>query len=66
MFSAATNDEERQHLQEVGLYHVGESINVMRHGSLVMQHPGEIQTPIQGTPVLFGTIFGAIGNSPHY
>ena len=30
--SAATSDEERQHLQEVGLYHLGEFINVFRHG----------------------------------
>uniref|UniRef100_T1J441 DNA damage-binding protein 1 n=1 Tax=Strigamia maritima TaxID=126957 RepID=T1J441_STRMM len=58
--SAATSDEERQHLQEVGHFHLGEFINVFRHGSLVMQHPGESSTPTQGS-VLFGTIHGAIG-----
>ena len=31
-FSAATTDEERQRLQEVGLYHLGEFVNVFRHG----------------------------------
>jgi DNA damage-binding protein 1 len=58
--SAAATDEERQHLQEVGQFHLGEFINVFRHGSLVMQHPGESSTPTQGS-VLFGTIHGAIG-----
>ncbi|XP_014678579.1 PREDICTED: DNA damage-binding protein 1-like [Priapulus caudatus] len=58
--SAATTDEERQHLQEVGLYHLGEMVNCFRHGSLVMQHPGENSTPTQGC-VLFGTVNGAIG-----
>ncbi|ELU03057.1 hypothetical protein CAPTEDRAFT_148808 [Capitella teleta] len=58
--SAATTDEERQHLQEVGLYHLGEFVNVFRHGSLVMQHPGECTSPTQGS-VLFGTVNGALG-----
>lgn len=58
--SAATTEEERQHLQEVGVYHLGEFVNVFRHGSLVMQHPGETTTPTQGS-VLFGTVNGAIG-----
>lgn len=58
--SAATTDEERQHLQEVGLYHLGEFVNVFRHGSLVMQHAGENSTPTQGS-VLFGTVSGAVG-----
>lgn len=58
--SAATTDEERQHLQEVGLFGLGEFVNVFRHGSLVMQHPSETMTPTQGS-VLFGTVNGAIG-----
>ncbi|KAL3841910.1 hypothetical protein ACJMK2_019999 [Sinanodonta woodiana] len=58
--SAATTEEERQNLEEVGLYHVGEFINIFRHGSLVMQHAGESSTPIQGS-VLFGTVNGSIG-----
>ncbi|KAI0234301.1 DNA damage-binding protein 1 [Lamellibrachia satsuma] len=58
--SAATTDEERQHLQEVGLYHLGEFVNVFRHGSLVMQHSSETTTPTQGS-VLFGTVNGAVG-----
>ncbi|KAL5007237.1 hypothetical protein ScPMuIL_016043 [Solemya velum] len=58
--SAATTDEERQNLQEVGLFHLGEFVNVFRHGSLVMQHTGEITNPTQGS-VLFGTVNGAVG-----
>lgn len=30
--SAATTDEERSQMQEVGLYHLGEMVNVFRHG----------------------------------
>ena len=30
--SAATADEDRHHLQEVGRYHLGEFVNVFRHG----------------------------------
>lgn len=60
--SAATTDEERQHLQETGQFHLGEFVNIFRHGSLVMQHPGETSSPtVQGSSVLFGTIHGAIG-----
>ncbi|XP_067655980.1 DNA damage-binding protein 1-like isoform X1 [Haliotis asinina] len=58
--SAAATDEDRQQLQEVGLFHLGEFVNVFRHGSLVMQHAGENATPLQGS-VLFGTVNGAVG-----
>ncbi|CAG5121930.1 unnamed protein product, partial [Candidula unifasciata] len=58
--SAATTDEERSQMQEVGLFHLGEMVNVFRHGSLVMHHAGENTTPIQGS-VLFGTVSGAVG-----
>lgn len=58
--SAATTDEERAQMQEVGLFHVGDMVNVFRHGSLVMQNLGETSTPTSGC-VLFGTVEGAIG-----
>lgn len=60
VLSAATTDEERQQMQEVGQFHLGDMVNVFRHGSLVMQHVGESSTPTQGC-VLFGTVSGAIG-----
>ncbi|TRY64004.1 hypothetical protein TCAL_00788 [Tigriopus californicus] len=58
--SAASTDEERQQMTEVGQIHVGDMINVFRHGSLVMQNLGDTTTPHQGS-VLFGTVHGAIG-----
>ncbi|KAL8617543.1 DNA damage-binding protein 1 [Nucella lapillus] len=58
--SAAATDEERAQLQEVGLFHYGEFVNVFKPGSLVMQHAGESLTPIQNS-VLVGTIHGAVG-----
>ena len=47
-------------MQEVVQFHLGDMVNVFRHGSLVMQHVGESSTPTQGC-VLFGTVSGAIG-----
>jgi DNA damage-binding protein 1 len=47
-------------MQEVGQFHLGDMVNVFRHGSLVMQHLGESSTPTNGC-VLFGTVSGAIG-----
>lgn len=58
--SAATTDEERQQMPEVAQYHLGDMVNVFRHGSLVMQNVGERTTPTQGC-VLYGTVTGAIG-----
>ncbi|KZS04522.1 DNA damage-binding protein 1 [Daphnia magna] len=59
--SAATTEEERQQLTEVGRFHLGDMVNVFRHGSLVMDHAAEtLSTPTQGC-VLFGTVHGAIG-----
>lgn len=58
--SAATTEEDRAQLQDVGRYHLGESVNVFRHGSLVMEHLGESSNPFQGT-VLYASVSGTIG-----
>jgi DNA damage-binding protein 1 len=58
--SAATTDEERQQMPEVAQFHLGDMVNVFRHGSLVMQNIGERSTPTQGC-VLYGTVSGGIG-----
>lgn len=58
--SAATTDDERQQMPEVAQFHLGDMVNVFRHGSLVMQNIGERTTPTTGC-VLFGTVSGAIG-----
>ncbi|KAF0042889.1 hypothetical protein F2P81_004226 [Scophthalmus maximus] len=46
--SAATTDEERQHLQEVGVFHLGEFVNVFCHGSLVLQNLGLVTSLSEG------------------
>ncbi|ESN93168.1 hypothetical protein HELRODRAFT_187538 [Helobdella robusta] len=58
--SAATTDEDRQHLQEVGLFHLGDYVNVFKHGSLVMNQTGESGCSTHGS-VLFGTVHGTLG-----
>ncbi|PFX32002.1 DNA damage-binding protein 1 [Stylophora pistillata] len=60
--SGSAADDDRSYLQEAGQFHLGEFVNVFRHGSLVMEHPGEASTPFQGC-VLFGTVNGTIGQS---
>lgn len=47
-------------MPEVAQFHLGDMINVFRHGSLAMQNVGERTTPTQGC-VLYGTVSGAIG-----
>ena len=59
-FSAASTDEERQQMTEVGQIHVGDQINVFCHGSLVMENLGDSSTPHTGS-ILYGTVHGAIG-----
>lgn len=47
-------------MPEVAQFHLGDMVNVFRHGSLVMQNIGERTTPTQGC-ILYGTVSGAIG-----
>ena len=47
-------------MQEAGRYHVGDMVNVFRHGSLVMQGVTESMAPTSGC-VLFGTVQGSVG-----
>ncbi|CAG9789143.1 unnamed protein product [Diatraea saccharalis] len=55
---AATTDEDRQQLDNMGRFHVGDMVNVMRHGSLVSQH-ADTAAPVSN-PVLVATVTGAI------
>lgn len=57
---AATTDEGRSQMLQAGHIHIGDMINVFRHGSLVMQNFAETSTPTRGC-VLFGTVAGALG-----
>ena len=45
---------------QVGRIHIGDFVNVFRHGSLVMQNLGDSTIPHTGC-VLFGTVGGSIG-----
>jgi len=54
-----TTIEEREHLEEAGLFHVGDFINSIRHGSLVMALPETGEAAIPTT--LFSTVGGSIG-----
>ena len=47
-------------MHEIGSIHIGDMINVFRHGSLVMQNLGDSSTPHSGS-ILYGTVQGAIG-----
>ena len=44
----------------MGQIHIGDMVNVFRHGSLVMQNLGDSTIPHTGC-VLFGTVNGSIG-----
>ncbi|XP_065339552.1 DNA damage-binding protein 1 [Cloeon dipterum] len=57
---SAASDEDRQQMIECGQFHVGDMVNVFRHGSLTMQHVFETSVPTQGC-ILFGTVSGSIG-----
>lgn len=57
----APTDEERARLDTVGVYHVGEYINVFRKGSLVMRPSAQDEDVPQVETVLFGSTTGALG-----
>lgn len=59
--STLTSDEARHQLQEIGQFHLGDMVNVFRHGSLVMQHFTDTYVSVQGG-ILYGTCSGALGN----
>lgn len=63
--SKAMSDQDRtngmlQQMQHVGLFHLGDLVNVIVPGSLVVQHPSESSIEIKRAS-LFGTVDGVIG-----
>lgn len=56
----AINEQDRQQMEAVGLFHLGDTVNVCLPGSLVVQHPSERSIDIKRT-TLFGTVGGVIG-----
>lgn len=57
--SDAQSEEERNKLETVGEYHLGEFVNRFRHGSLVMCPPDSEAAQIP--TLIFGTVNGVIG-----
>lgn len=58
--SGQSNEEERKSLQSYGCIHVGEQINVFKHGSFGMQESNELfASHFQGM-VIAGTVSGSI------
>ncbi len=47
--------------QITGTLHVGDMINVFRHGSLIMQQAAADQTVQTSGSILYGTVHGSIG-----
>lgn len=58
--SKATSEQDRAVLQQVGLFHLGDCVNVFHPGSLVVQHPSESSIDIKRA-TLFGTVEGVVG-----
>ena len=58
--SKAASEQERAVLQQVGLFHLGDSVNVFHPGSLVVQFPNESSRDIKRTTLL-GTVDGVVG-----
>ncbi|CAF3642646.1 unnamed protein product [Rotaria sp. Silwood1] len=58
--SGSTKENERNILKELGLCHLGENINVFRHGCLVTQQTAESTVSLE-TCTLMGGVSGYIG-----
>jgi DNA damage-binding protein 1 len=58
--SGQSNEEERKCLQSHACVHIGEQINVFRHGSLGMQQSNELFTQNFQSMVIAGTVSGSI------
>lgn len=61
IYRNAVTDNERSRLLPVGYFHLGDFINSMKRGSLVMNHPCEMSCPIINKPILYGSYSGSIG-----
>jgi len=62
-FSYFDSDNFRHNFLEIGQFHLGDLVNVFKHGSLVMkqfQNGYETQLSVQGS-IFYGTISGALG-----
>ncbi|XP_064399977.1 DNA damage-binding protein 1-like isoform X3 [Halichondria panicea] len=61
----AAVEQDMLYMSQPSRIYIGDNVNVFGRGSLVMEHPGSGPSPIQGKPLLFGTVHGAIGLIGH-
>jgi DNA damage-binding protein 1 len=54
-------EAEMKYMVQPSRMYLGDNINVFSRGSFVMDHPGISSTLLQGKPLLYGTVHGAIG-----
>lgn len=59
--NVADDPDRSKFLTQCGFFHLGDLVNVMKHGYLVMNYPHEMNNPIINKPILFGTYSGSIG-----
>ncbi|CAI8053753.1 DNA damage-binding protein 1 [Geodia barretti] len=59
--SEAAVEADLMYMLQPSRMYIGDNINVFRHGSLVMEHPGASPSPIQGKPIIYGSVHGAVG-----
>lgn len=57
---ASACDEVRPHMNEVAQFHLGEMVNVITKGSLVMSQPGDMHLPLNMS-FLYGAVHGTVG-----
>ncbi|KAJ3141474.1 DNA damage-binding protein 1a [Physocladia obscura] len=54
-------EDEKRRLELVGVFHLGESVNVIKNGSLAMSNGQEQQSPMRSSSMLFCTVDGQFG-----
>jgi DNA damage-binding protein 1 len=59
--SEAAVEADLMYMLQPSRMYIGDNINVFRRGSLVMEHPGASPSPIQGKPIIYGSVHGAVG-----
>jgi DNA damage-binding protein 1 len=59
--SEAAVESDLQYMLQPSRIYIGDNINTFNRGSLVMEHPGASASPIQGKPIIYGSVHGAVG-----
>lgn len=59
--SEAAVESDLQYMLQPSRIYIGDNVNKFQRGSLVMEHLGSSPSPIQGKPILYGSVHGAVG-----